>query len=76
LWKLSAALCMWRVQTQDSVCKWPCLFNVDNLVPSGSKSVYTEVTVYDDDDIVMGGNWKCKKKPGVLKEGLLKVPKI
>lgn len=50
--------------------------SVDNHVPGGSDSVYTEVTVYDDDnDIVMGGNKKGKKKPDVPKEGLFKVPK-
>ena len=49
--------------------------SVDNHVPRGSDSVYTEVTVYDDDnDIVMGGKKKGNKNSGVPKEGRFKVP--
>jgi hypothetical protein len=51
------------------------LSSVDNHVPRGSDSVYTEVTVYDDDnDIVMGGKKKANKNTGVPKEGNFKVP--
>jgi hypothetical protein len=44
-------------------------------VPRGSDSVYTEVTVYDDDnDIVMGAKKNANKNTGVPKEGNFKVP--